>query len=72
MAMPTIPSTLGCTGAPLGAIDTEVLVVPWFEDEGSAAVPGIDEASSGEVARALASKEPVGKAYDVFAASNRN
>jgi leucyl aminopeptidase len=72
MAIPTIPLTVGCTGAPFGAIDTDVLVVPWFEDEGPAAVPGIDKASSGEVARALESKEFVGKVYDVFTAGVRD
>jgi leucyl aminopeptidase len=72
MAIPTIPSAVGCTGAPFGAIDTDVLAVPWFEDEGPAAVPGIDESSGGEVARALESKEFVGKAYDVFIAGVRD
>jgi leucyl aminopeptidase len=59
---------MGCTAAEFGAIDADVLVVPWFEDEGPAAVPGIDQACGGEVARALDSKEFVGKAYDVFTA----
>ena len=68
MAIPTVPSVLSCSGAPFGAIDADVLVVPWFEDEGPAAVPGIDQASGGEVARALESKEFAGQAYDIFSA----
>jgi leucyl aminopeptidase len=72
MAIPTIPSAVACTGAPFGAIDTDVLAVPWFEDEGPAAVPGIDDSSGGEVARALESKEFAGKAYDVFVAGVRD
>src|ERR1700681_2460102 len=72
MAIPTIPSAVACTGAPFGAIDTDVLAVPWFEDEGPAAVPGIDQASGGGVARALASEEFAGKAYDVFTAGVRD
>jgi leucyl aminopeptidase len=68
MTIPTTSSPLGCTGAPFGAIDAEVLVVPWFEDEGPAAVPDIDAASGREVARALESKEFAGRAYDIFTA----
>jgi leucyl aminopeptidase len=65
-------SAVGCAGAPFGAIDTDVLAVPWFEGEGPEAVTGIDQASGGEVARALESKEFVGKAYDVFTAGVRD
>jgi leucyl aminopeptidase len=68
MAVPTIPSAIACSRAPSGEIEADVLIVPWFEDEGPGAVPGIDQASGGEVARALGSKEFIGKAYDIFIA----
>jgi leucyl aminopeptidase len=68
MAIQTTASAMSCLGAPFAAIDADALVVPWFEDEGPGAVPDIDHASGGEVARALESKEFAGRAYDVFMA----
>jgi len=67
--MPSVSSTtpIACTGGPLSAIDTDLLIVPWFEDDGPAAV-GVDGASGGEVARALSSKEFQAKPYEMFLA----
>ena len=45
-----------CSGGPLSAIDTDLLIVPWFQDESATAVAGVDAASGGEVARALPHK----------------
>ena len=59
-------SPIACTSGLLAAIDTDLLVVPWFEDEGPGAVPELDGPTSGEVARALASKEFAARAYDLF------
>jgi leucyl aminopeptidase len=59
---------MDCAAAPFGAVEVDVLIVPWFEDEGPAAVPGIDQASGGEVARALESREFAGRTYDIFTA----
>src|SRR5436190_2012104 len=55
-----------CSGGPLSAIDTDLLIVPWFQDEPASAVAGLDGASGGEVARALTSKEFQAKPYDLF------
>jgi leucyl aminopeptidase len=52
----------------LAALDADLLVVPWFESEAPAAVPGLDAATSGEVSRAVQSKECTGRLYDVFVA----
>jgi leucyl aminopeptidase len=57
---------MACTGAPLATIDTDLLVVPWFEGEGPAAVASLDAATGGEVARAIASKEFAARPYDFF------
>jgi len=62
----TISQAIGCTGLPFSLVDADLLVIPWFEEEGPAAVPGIDAASGGDVARALQSKEFVGRSYDIF------
>jgi len=59
-------SPVACIGGPLSAIDTDLLIVPWFQDEAAPAVPGVDTASGGEVARALASKEFQDKPFDLF------
>jgi leucyl aminopeptidase len=60
---------MGCTGAPLSAVDVDLLVVPWCEDDGLQVVSGVDAATGGEVARALAAKEFCARAYDVFPAA---
>jgi leucyl aminopeptidase len=60
-----IPLVLG----PLAAVDADLLVVPWFEDEHPSAVAGLDSAVGGELARALASGEFQAKPFDMFLAS---
>ena len=65
--MPSVSSTtpIACTGGPLSAIDGDLLIVPWFEDD-APGVAGVDAASGGEVARALSSKEFQAKPYEMF------
>ena len=55
-----------CLRAPLPAVDADLLVLPWFEDEGAGAVAGVDGATGGDVARALTSTEFSGKRYELF------
>jgi leucyl aminopeptidase len=57
-----------CTSAPPGAVQADVLIVPWFTDDAPSAVPGLDAATGGDVARALESKEFTGRPYDIFVA----
>ena len=59
-------SPIACTAAPLSAVDTDLLVVPWFEGQAPAAMAALDEATGGEIARAIASKEFAGRPYDLF------
>ena len=59
-------TSIVCSGGPLSAVETDLLVVPWFQDEGASAVAGLDAASLGELARALTSKEFQAKPYDLF------
>jgi leucyl aminopeptidase len=59
-------TSVACTGGPLSAVDTDLLIVPWFQDEAASVVAGLDGATGGEVARALESKEFQGKAFDLF------
>jgi leucyl aminopeptidase len=70
-AMPstTTSAPITCVSSPLHAIDTDLLVVPWFEEEGPSAIDGLDAASGGDIGRALASKEFSGKAFELFATS---
>ncbi len=55
-----------CTGSPLSAVETDLLIVPWFEGEESGAVPTLDEAGHRELSRALTSQEFQAKPYDLF------
>ena len=57
---------MGCSTAPLATIDADLLVVPWFEDEAPTAVPGVDDATSGEVSRAIQAKEFAGRLFETF------
>ena len=68
MRMPTAStsSLIGSTRESLSSLDTDLVVVPWFEDDAPDAVPGLDKASGGELARALAAKEFQGKPYELF------
>ena len=62
MQSPSIP----CLSVPLPAVDTELLVVPWFEDEREGSLSDLNQAAEGELARALSSKEFAGKPFDLF------
>jgi len=50
----------------LSIVDTDLLVIPWFEDDPAAAIDGLDGALGGELARALASKEFGAKPFEIF------
>ena len=69
MPSTTTGAPITCVSSPLSAIDADLLIVPWFEEEGPSAVDGLDAASGGEITRALASKEFGGKTFDLFATS---
>jgi leucyl aminopeptidase len=68
MRAPTKSSPIGWSSLPLPDTDSDLLIVPWFEGERPEAIPGLDEASAGELARAVASQEFVAKPFDVFVA----
>jgi len=59
-----------CVAAPLSALDVDLLVVPWFEAEGSASgqagIQELDAATGGELVRALESREFAARQYDLF------
>src|SRR5947207_3890603 len=69
MPSTTTAAPITCVSSPLSAVDADLLIVPWFEDEGPSAVDGLDAASGGEVVRALGQKEFSGKTYELFATS---
>ena len=66
MPSTTTAAPITCVSTPLSAVDTDLLIVPWFEGEGPSAVEGLDAASGGDISRALSSKEFIGKAFDLF------
>jgi hypothetical protein len=57
--------SITCVGGPLSGVTADLLIVPWFEDA-SAIVSGLDAATGGEIARALASKEFQAKPFEMF------
>ena len=57
---------VACVADRVSAIDADVIVIPWFEDAGMQQVTGVDEASGGEIGRALARQEFQGKPYEWF------
>jgi leucyl aminopeptidase len=69
MSSTTAAAPITCVSSPLSAVDADLLVVPWFEDDAPSAVDGLDAASGSEIARALASKEFTGKMFELFATS---
>jgi leucyl aminopeptidase len=69
MPATTTVEPITCVASPLASVDADLLVVPWFEGEGPAAVDALDAATGGEIARAIASKEFSGKTFELFATS---
>jgi leucyl aminopeptidase len=59
-------SPIACVSGALAAVEVDLLVLPWFEEELLDAVQGVDGATGGEVARALAIREFDARRYDMF------
>ena len=55
-----------CLFRPLEEVDVDLLVLPWFEGEAVGAFAALDQASAGELTRALASGEFPAKPFDLF------
>src|SRR5438093_1326120 len=66
MPSATTNSTIASITSRLSAVDVDLLIIPWFEDDGPAAVPEVDAAVDGEIGRALRSKEFGAKPFDLF------
>ncbi len=65
--MPIVPSSaVVCTAGPLHAVDADLILIPWFDGEAPTTIGGLDAATGGEVARALAAREFQAKRYDLF------
>src|SRR6478672_3190893 len=59
-------SAIACIRTPLSMIETDLLVVPWYEAEAPGRFGELDRATSGEITRALSSKEFAGKPFDIL------
>ena len=68
MTRASTTAPIECTTAPPASAEAEVLVVPWFEGDAPSALPHLDAATDGDVARALEAREFTGRLYDVFVA----
>jgi leucyl aminopeptidase len=51
---------------PLPVIDTDLLVIPWFETESASVFGGLDGATAGHIRRALESGEFAARPFDLF------
>jgi len=56
--------SIACVGGPLSGVAADLLIVPWFED--SATLSDLDQATGGEIGRALSSKEFQAKPFEIF------
>src|SRR5687768_10052301 len=54
------------TARPTGDLETDLLVIPVFEDDDLADLTGLDAATGGELARARARQELRGKPFELF------
>ena len=52
--------------APLGQVETDLLVIPAFDGDDFADVPGLDAATGGEVSRATSNREFTGAPFELF------
>jgi leucyl aminopeptidase len=59
-------SSIALVSAPFDATDADLLVVPWFDGQKPSAIAGLDQATAGEVARALHSGEFAARPFDLF------
>ena len=66
MAPATDAPSIACSEASLSAVDVDLLIIPWFEQDTPGAVAGLDRATGGEIARGLTSKEFGGRLFDLF------
>lgn len=66
MASTTPGTPITSTSDPLDRLDTDLIILPWFEGDGPDLQPGLDRATGGELARALASSEFAAHPFDLF------
>jgi hypothetical protein len=59
-------SQIFCSSAALADVEADLALLPWFEREQPDTVPGLDSATSGEIARALSSGEFAAKPFELF------
>jgi leucyl aminopeptidase len=59
-------SQIFCSSAALSDVEADLALLPWFEREPPAAVPELDAATAGEIARALSSGEFAAKPFELF------
>jgi leucyl aminopeptidase len=66
---PVLSAPVVCISGPLHAVDADLILLPWFDEDTPDSISGLDAATGGEVARALGSRELQGKRYDLFLAA---
>ena len=69
MSSTTTLAQIACVSGPLSSVPADLLLLPWFEDEGPSVVAGLDASVGGELTRALTSKDFSGKAFESLVAA---
>src|SRR5439155_24920393 len=66
--MPTTTGSpsMACVRVPPAAVESDLLVVPWFEDDPPQDAANLDQATGGELLRALSSGEFSGKPFEFY------
>ncbi|MGC4083814.1 MAG: leucyl aminopeptidase [Vicinamibacterales bacterium] len=59
-------TSLTCLFGTLTTADVDLLILPWFEGDTPVTFDGLDAATSGEIARALESREFSSRPFDLF------
>src|SRR5438132_11686925 len=62
-------AAMACTFGPGGAAEVDLILIPWYGDDGPAAVPALDAATGGEIARALSTQAFEAKPDELFIAA---
>jgi len=62
----TTVARIACLSEAPAGVETDLLALPWFDDDNPDSVPGLDAAAAGDVARALQSREFCAKPFEIL------
>jgi leucyl aminopeptidase len=63
-------ATIACAFGPPSAADVDLILIPWYDDDGPSAVASLDAATGDEISRALSTREFQAKPFEQFFAAS--